>query len=381
MDRWMLASVQSLTKFVREEMTAYRLYTVVPRLLSMIDQLTNWYVRFNRRRLKGENGTKDAVDALNTLYEVLLTLCRLMAPFTPFLTENMYQTLKGYLPENFFEGDSRSVHFVPFPEVREEYFDTVIERAMSRMQTVIELGRVTRERVNISLKTPLLELVVVHPSAEYLDDVRTLSNYITEELNLRNLVLTSDEDAYGIKYRAVADFKSLGTKLRKDMPRVRNALPGIASADVKAAQSAGTLVVDGITLEAEDFNVVRFFDALTLKDVSKKYEEANDREVVVLLDVEIHDELMQEGLAREIVNRVQRLRKKAGLMPVDDVAYHYQIGEDPNGALANLLQTQAEFLVRSLKQELLPLSARTVEPLAEEEHEINDSKFTLILMR
>ncbi|KAJ2433461.1 isoleucine--tRNA ligase, partial [Coemansia sp. RSA 2424] len=88
MDRWVLASVQSLIKFVREEMAAYRLYTVVPRLLEMIDQLTNWYVRFNRRRLKGENGAEDTVSALNTLYEVLLTMCRLMAPFTPFLTEN-----------------------------------------------------------------------------------------------------------------------------------------------------------------------------------------------------------------------------------------------------------------------------------------------------
>ncbi|KAJ2013960.1 isoleucine--tRNA ligase [Coemansia sp. S680] len=381
MDRWMLASVQSLTKFVREEMAAYRLYTVVPRLLAMIDQLTNWYVRFNRRRLKGENGTEDAVDALNTLYEVLLTMCRLMAPFTPFLTENMYQSLKVYLPENFFEGDSRSVHFVPFPEVREEYFDTVIERAMSRMQTVIELGRITRERVNISLKTPLLELVVVHPSAEYLDDVRTLSNYITEELNVRSLVLTSDEDVYGIKYRAEADFKKLGTKLRKDMPRVKNALPSIPSVDIKAAQTTGSLLVDGITLETEDFNIVRFFDALSLKDESKKYEEANDREVIVLMDVEIHNELMQEGVARDIVNRVQRLRKKAGLSPVDDVVYHYQIGEDPNGVLASLFQTQAEFLLRSLKQNILPMSVRTVEPLAEEEHDINESKLTLILMR
>ncbi|KAJ2402790.1 isoleucine--tRNA ligase [Coemansia sp. RSA 2530] len=347
----------------------------------MIDQLTNWYVRFNRRRLKGENGTEDAVNALNTLYEVLLTLSRLMAPFTPFLTENMYQSLKGYLPENFFEGDSRSVHFVPFPEVREEYFDTVIERAMSRMQTVIELGRINRERVNISLKTPLLELVVVHPSAEYLDDLRTLSNYITEELNLRNLVLTSDEDAYGIKYRAVADYKKLGTKLRKELPRVKNALPNISSADVKAAQTAGTLLVDGVTLDGDDFNIVRFFDALSLKDESKKYEEANDREVIVLLDVEIHEELMQEGMARDVVNRVQRLRKKAGLTPVDDVAYHYQIGEDPNGALASLFQKQADFLLRSLKQELLPMPVKIAEPLAEEEHEINDCKFTLILLR
>ncbi|KAJ2853221.1 isoleucine--tRNA ligase, partial [Coemansia asiatica] len=311
MDRWMLASVQSLTKFVHEEMSAYRLYTVVPRLLEMIDQLTNWYVRFNRKRLKGEGGIEDTVHALNTLFEVLLTMCRLMAPFTPFLTENMYQTLKAHLPENFFEGDSRSLHFVPFPEVREEYFNPEIERAMSRMQAVIELGRVIRERNNIALKMPLLELVVVHSDPQYLDDVRGLSTYITEQLNLRNLVLTSDEDTYGIKYRAEADFKKLGIKLRKDMPRVKKALPDVPSSAIKEAQTTGSLLVDGITLGADDINIVRFFDKLSLADKSKKYDEATDKSVVVLLDTEIHDELYHEGLAREVINRVQRLRKKA----------------------------------------------------------------------
>ncbi|KAJ2122784.1 isoleucine--tRNA ligase, partial [Coemansia sp. RSA 788] len=319
MDRWMLASVQSLIQFVREEMSAYRLYTVVPRLLDMIEQLTNWYVRFNRKRLKGDNGVEDATHALNTLYEVLLTMCRLMAPFTPFITETMYQTLKEYLPAGFFEGDSRSLHFVPFPEVREEYFNTDIERAMSRMQAVIELGRVIRERNNISLKNPLLELVVIHPSAEYLNDVRGLSSYIVEELNLRKLDLTSDEEKYGIKYRAEADFKKLGAKLRKDMPRVKKALPDIPSAEIKAVQSGGSLTVDGITLAADDFNVVRFFDALSLEEKSRKFEEATDRDTLVLLDTELYEELQQEGVAREVINRVQRLRKKAGLKPVDDI--------------------------------------------------------------
>ncbi|KAJ2615173.1 isoleucine--tRNA ligase [Coemansia sp. RSA 1365] len=381
MDRWMLASVQSLIQFVREEMTAYRLYTVVPRLLGMIDQLTNWYVRFNRRRLKGESGTADATHALNTLYEVLLTMCRLMAPFTPFITESMYQSLKTYLPLDFFEGDARSLHFVSFPDVREEYFDPEIERAMSRMQAVIELGRVARERNNVSLKTPLAELVVVHPNPEYLDDVRGLSSYVTEELNLRSLVLTADEAAYGIKYRAEADFKRLGAKLRNDMPRVKKALPDVPSADIKAAQTSGSLLVDGITLGADDINIVRFFDALSLATPGKKYEEATDKDVLVLLDVEVHPELMQEGLAREVVNRVQRLRKKAGLQPVDDVTYYYQIAQDPSDVLATVLQSQAEFLQRTLKQPLLTMAEKTADAFVEEEQEVNDSRFVLAFVR
>ncbi|KAJ2805982.1 isoleucine--tRNA ligase [Coemansia guatemalensis] len=381
MDRWMLASVQSLIQFVHEEMTAYRLYTVVPRLLGMIDQLTNWYVRFNRLRLKGKNGAADTTHALNTLFEVLLTMCRLMAPFTPFITESMYQSLKTYLPPGFFEGDARSLHFVSFPDVRKEYFDPEIERAMSRMQAVIELGRIARERNNISLKTPLAELVVVHPSAEYLDDVRGLSSYITEELNLRSLVLTSDEAAYGIKYRAEADFKRLGAKLRKDMPRVKKALPDVPSADIKAAQTSGTLLVDGITLGAEDINIVRFFDALSLANPGKKYEEVTDKDVLVLLDIELHPELIQEGLAREVVNRVQRLRKKVGLQPVDEVTYYYQISHDPSDVLATVLQAQAEFLQRTLQQPILAMAEKTADAFVEEEQEVNDSRFVLAFVR
>lgn len=380
MDRWMLASVQSLIEFVRTEMEAYRLYTVVPRLLKMIDQLTNWYVRFNRKRLKGENGKEDAVMALNTLFEVLLTMCRLMAPFTPFVTENMYQQLKSYLPQGFFEGDSRSLHFVLFPEVRQEYFDPIIERAMARMQSVIELGRVARERKTLSLKQPLSELVVIHPSAEYLEDVRGLSKYIVEELNVWNLITTSDEDAYGIKYRAEADFKKLGTKLRQDMPKVKKALPDLTSDTIKqAAQSGSNLVVGGITLEADDINIVRYFDSLSLKESSNQYEEATDKDVVILLDVAVNDDLLQAGMAREFVNRVQRLRKKANLIAVDDVVYRHKITEDPQNALAEMLKAHAKYLKTMLKQDLFDYPADGA--FIEEEQEINGSKFMLAFVR
>ncbi|KAI9501839.1 isoleucyl-tRNA synthetase [Coemansia spiralis] len=381
MDCWMLASVQTLIQFVRNEMEVYRLYTVVPRLLEMIDQLTNWYIRFNRRRLKGDTGVEDAMHALNTLFEILLTLSRLMAPFTPFIAESMYQTLKEYLPKNYFEGDSRSLHFVPFPEVRQEYFNKDIERAMSRMQTVIELGRVIRDRKTISLKKPLAELVVVHPDAEYLEDVRGLTTYITEELNLRNLVLTSDEAMYGIKYRAEADFKKLGTKLRKDMPRVKNALPNVPSSEIKAAQQSGSLLVDGIALSAEDINIVRVFDALSLKETDGEYEEATDKDVVVLLDTKLHPELIEEGIAREIINRIQRLRKKAGLMPVDDIKYYVEVIEDTNGVLTGVLKSQTETFQRYLKQDIIPMSDKKAAAFIEEEQELDDGKFTLSFVR
>ncbi|KAJ1735581.1 isoleucine--tRNA ligase [Coemansia sp. Benny D160-2] len=381
MDRWMLASIQSLILFVRNEMEVYRLYTVVPRLLEMIDQLTNWYIRFNRKRLKGDAGIEDAVHSLNTLFEILLTLSRLMAPFTPFIAESMYQTLKAYLPKDFFEGDSRSLHFVPFPEVREEYFDAEIERAMARMQAVIELGRVIRDRKTISLKKPLAELIVIHPSAEYLDDIRGLSTYITEELNLRNLVLTSEEETYGIKYRAEADFRKLGTKLRKDMPRVKKALPSIPSSEIKSAQTTGSLLVDGIPLSAEDINIVRFFDNMSLESGDSEYEEATNKGVLILLDTKLRADLIEEGVAREVINRIQRLRKKAGLVAVDDIKYYLDVTEDPEGVLAKALKTHTDLFQRVLKQDILSAADKLEEAFIEEIQEVDDSKFMLSFVR
>lgn len=169
MDRWLLASIQSLIKFIHEEMTGYRLYTVVPRLLHFIDDLTNWYIRFNRRRIKGyaSEDVEDTQKGLNTLVEALLTLSRAMAPFTPYLADGIYQRIKVYFKQEDLEKiainpknvDLRSVHFLSYPSVRQELFDEKIEVAVARMQKVIDMARNIREKKMISLKTPLNELV------------------------------------------------------------------------------------------------------------------------------------------------------------------------------------------------------------------------------
>ena len=135
MDHWILAATHSLIKFVMEEMAAYRLYTVVPRLVKLIDDLTNWYVRLNRRRLKGENGVTNCLASLQTLFEVLMLLTRMMSPFTPFLTEYFWQNLRRAMPGGSDDAnadaskqDTRSVHFMMFPQPTQSYFDTDIVR-------------------------------------------------------------------------------------------------------------------------------------------------------------------------------------------------------------------------------------------------------------
>jgi len=327
MDRWILASCQSLLVFVNEEMAAYRLYTVVPRLLSLIDNTTNWYIRFNRKRLKGELGIKDTQHALNTLFEVLYTLTRGLAPFTPFLTDNIYQRLVPHIPTSLQGEDPRSVHFLAFPEVREELFDEEVERRVGRMQRVIELARISRERRAIGLKQPLKTLIVIHPDPVYLEDVRSLDSYICEELNVHDLVLSSDEAKYNVQYSLTADWPTLGKKLKKDAQKVKKALRSLTSDEVRKFVEEKSMTVDGIKLDEEDLLVKR---GLKDDETSKHLETNTDDDVLIILDATLYPELAQEGLAREVINRVQRLRKKAGLVPTDDVKMEYKVRSDPD---------------------------------------------------
>ncbi|OQV24382.1 Isoleucine--tRNA ligase, cytoplasmic [Hypsibius exemplaris] len=153
MDRWILSFTQSLLQFVKDEMQAYRLYTVVPRLIKFVDLLTNWYVRSNRKRLRGSGGIEDCRKALETLFTVLFSMVRMMAPFTPFLAELLYQNLKDINKSDSTEPRAdQSVHYLMFPDPRFDLVDVNIERAVARMQTVVELGRQARERRTLPIK-------------------------------------------------------------------------------------------------------------------------------------------------------------------------------------------------------------------------------------
>ncbi|KAH8892507.1 hypothetical protein GQ53DRAFT_746049 [Thozetella sp. PMI_491] len=389
MDKWILASCQSLLQFVNEEMKSYRLYTVVPRLLKLIDFTTNWYIRFNRKRLKGENGLEDTTHALNTLFEVLYTMCRGLAPFTPFLTDTIYQRLLPHIPKELQGEDTRSVHFLPFPEVRSELFNPEIERQVGRMQTVIELVRYSREKKAIGVKQPLKTLVVIHRDQQYLDDVKSLESYIQEELNVRDLVLTSDEDKYNVQYSITADWPVLGKKLKKDMARVKKALPNVTSEQAKGYMLNKTIVLDGITLEEGDLVVKR---GLKEDGTSQSIETNTDNDVLTLLDTEIYPGLAEEGIARQIINRVQKLRKSAGLEPIDDIKMEYKVLSDPdNIGLAKVLDTHTAAFVKALRRPLDKHEVTQVEGeipaekqegvIAEEEQEIQKATFLLRLLK
>lgn len=349
MDRWIISCIQSLVSFVKEEMEAYRLYTVVPRLVKFVDLLTNWYVRSNRRRIKGENGIDDCELALQTLFSVLMTLIQLMSPFTPFLTEHIYQNLKRLIPDENSKEDA-SIHYLMLPEVKRKLVNIQIEKAVSRMQTVIELGRVIRDRKTLPNKYPLQEVVIIHKSNEYLDDVKSLEKYVMEELNVRKITLSDDKDRYGVTLKAQPDHMLLGKRLKGAFKEVSAAIQKLTVEQIERFIETGSIEVCGFKLEQGELRLIYQFE--TLPGVPAKYEAHSDNDVMVLLDVTPDQTLLDEGVAREIVNRIQKLRKKAKLVPTDDVTVYYDVSTSPS--LQKIATSHSDFIQSLIRSPLLP---------------------------
>lgn len=230
-------------------------------------------------------------------------------------------------------------------------------------------------------------LVVIHHDQQYLDDIKSLESYITSELNVRDLILSSDEDKYGVEYKAVADWPVLGKKLKKDLPKVKQALTKLTSAEVKKFVQDKEIIVGGIKLIDEDLNVVR---ELGESESSKEMETNTDNDVLIILDTALHKELQDEGIAREIVNRVQRLRKKAGLVATDDVIMEYRVLKD-FGGLGRVFMEHTDTFEKALRR---PLDKATIthvngpnpgedmdKIIMEEEQEIGEATFLLRLLK
>uniref|UniRef100_A0A3Q2QRD1 Isoleucine--tRNA ligase, cytoplasmic n=2 Tax=Fundulus heteroclitus TaxID=8078 RepID=A0A3Q2QRD1_FUNHE len=380
MDKWIQSFTQSLIQFFKAEMDAYRLYTVVPRLVKFVDMLTNWYVRTNRRRLKGESGTEDCLWALETLFSVLFSMCRLMAPFTPFITEMMYQNLRHLVdPASVEEKDSNSIHYLMLPQVRDNLIDKRIESAVSQMQSVIELGRVIRDRKTLPVKYPLKEVVVIHQDPEALKDIQSLQKYILEELNVRQLTLSTDKDKYGIRLRAEPDHMVLGKRLKGAFKAVTASIKELTSEQLEAFQKSGSIMVDGHELHEEDLRLMYTFDQTS--GSAAQYEAHSDAQVLVLLDVTPDQSMVDEGVAREVINRIQKLRKKAHLVPSDEICVYYRC--QPEGEyLATVIEAHKDFILATIKAPLLPFPVpKTSSVIIEEKTQLKGSDLELTLVK
>jgi len=214
-----------------------------------------------------------------------------------------------------------------------------------------------------------------------LADAKGLQRYIQSELNIRDVVFTSDEKLAGVRYRAVADWAVLGKKLRKDIGRVKAALPNVSSDEVRSYVQTGKLTVDGIELVAGDLAVQRYIELPEQVEGQTQFATNTDNVVVVRLDVQAHAELQNEWLARELINRIQKLRKRAGLQATDDIDVFYAFEADEGAELVQAMGEYAEVIQKTVRSVPADVTERKVtqKVLIEEEQEVADVKFVLSL--
>ena len=372
-DKWIVSSLQTLVAFVHVEMEAYRLYTVIPELVRFIDSLSKWYVRFNKNRLKGDNGVEQCVFALQALFEVLYKLCILMAPFCPFLVESMYQNLRQVLPEN---ERHESVHYCPMLEVNEDARDVVVERRVRNLQEVIELSRTARAAAPFSLRIPAPELIVVLQSAQDLADVQGLSDYIQSDLNVKSLSLSNEMGAF-IALSASANRKALGSRLKGQIGVVCDAVSKMTHAQVTEFLQVGFVEFFGHRLEKVDIEILYNFTGDSVKYASSTSSSGN---MLAIVDKQLTKECEQEGLAREFMSRVQKLRKSSGISYEDKIVVHYKAtGDMPK--LGQTLVDFLQFIQTGIRVDVKPHDDGHYSVVATEEIEVFDEKLTIYLVK
>lgn len=342
LDRWLLSRMQTLKQRVATEMEGYRLYNVVPALLEFIEELTNWYIRLNRARFWGSEINADKIAAFSALYDTLLELSAVMAPFTPFLADYLYQQLASFGGQ---QPSPVSVHLCDYPEPDPALVDPELEAAVDLMQQIVLLGRQRREEVRIGLRTPLRRLTVVHRDMALLDKLRGLEGYVRSELNVHEVHYDTDESRY-LTISAKPNFPLLGKRLGKRMKSFQQRINALTADDIQSLLATGSVVLDGETFSDQEIVVQQ--SAVAGSSV------VSNRKVAVDLDTELDAELIQERYAREINNRVQRARKDTGLNVVDRI--HLWLDGDPELLAAAAVhggQLASELLARSVEIGLL----------------------------
>lgn len=347
MDRWIAASNQLLIKFVREEMEAYRLYTVVPRLLGFLEGLTNTFIRLNRDRMRGDDGPEEALTSLCTLYEVLLNITVLMAPLTPFITELIYQNLARALPEGHAM-KAKSVHFVMIPDPDLEMLDEKIVTAIKRMSAVLEFGRLSRERKKVGVKMPLKKMTIMNPDQEFMSDMKILQSYIKEELNVLEVVYSTDTSIMLLS--GVLNFPVLGKKVGKDMKAVKEATDKLTQAELRGFEATGEITIAGYKFTTGEIELQR-----RVKDLGDpNLDVSGDNDTIVIMDFTYEEALAEIAVTREIKNRVQKARKDAKLQQDDPVDMYAEVvqGQEGTASLEKVLKEKRADINKLLRRPL-----------------------------
>jgi len=366
LDRWILSRLQSVTRAVAVDLEALHLTRAAKTAGTFVmDDVSNWYVRLSRRRFwKGEM-TPDKRAAFSTLYTVLESSLRLLAPFIPFTTEEIYRGLVAH------HDQAASVHLQDFPSVAEDQIDTELEKVMAAAQAVVGLGRSLRQVASLKTRQPLGRLVMhaVDDRVALLMADPQLQGYIAEELNVKEIGTVDDPREVAV-LSAKANFRALGPRFGQQAPLAAQAITAMTPEQIMALRETGQvqLVVDGARAE------FTFEEVMVSESGVAPFVAGGTGDLTVALDTTLTDALRQEGLCREIVNKVQNLRKKSGLAVSDRIKLRI---EGPETVLAAVLH----FNERIVSETLAETVAGNVDLPYKDSFEIDDQEISIALER
>ncbi|MBZ9684954.1 isoleucine--tRNA ligase [Clostridium estertheticum] len=306
MDKWMMSKLNSLVKSTDDHLTNYRITQGALELEAFVDELSNWYVRRNRSRYWVESLTDDKIGAYMTLYRVITTFAKIAAPFIPFVTEELYQNLVVTFDKNAPE----SVHLCAWPEYREDLVDSLLEEEMDKAYKTVKLGRSARNAANIKNRQPLAKMRVSLGSLpEYYGDI------VKEELNIKEVELGADLSKY-VKFEIKPNLPVLGKPYGKFIPGIKKAIGAMNQMELAQTINNGgvvTIEVNGTEIELNSERLLVTMQGL------EGYAFAGEGEMGVVLDTNITEELKEEGNVREILSKIQNMRKESGFEVADKI--------------------------------------------------------------
>ena len=326
MDKWLLSKLNSVVKSVDDNLANYRIPEAARALQDFVDEMSNWYVRRCRERFWQQGMSDDKISAYMTLYTALVTISKTAAPMIPFMTEDIYRNLVCSIDKSAPE----SVHLCLFPEVDEKLIDKKLENDMEEALNIVVLGRAARNGSNMKNRQPLAKMFVKAESelSEYFVKI------IEDELNIKSVVFSDDVTSF-MSYSFKPQLKTLGPKYGKQLNEIRTYLAEIDGSAAKAElDETGKLV---LKLPSGDISVTE--DDLLI-DIKQKdgFFSMTDNGITVALDINLTDELVEEGFVREIISKVQTMRKDAGFEVMD----HIEISSTGNEKIAKLISDNAD---------------------------------------
>jgi isoleucyl-tRNA synthetase len=306
-DRWILSRLQKLILSVETGMDKYELSAAVHPFTAFVDELTNWYIRRCRPRFWADEDSQDRREAFSTLYRVIKGLVKVAAPFVPFIADTIYQELRK-------DSEPESVHLCDFPTSEKQWIDDTLELEMASVRSAVSMGHALRKEHSLKVRQPLASAHLVSSDAEVLAALKRQENLIKDELNVKTIEFHTDESAF-VQVSAKPNYPVMGRKVGKLMKAIKAPIENLSLEEIDTLASGGSITLDlgtdQVAITSEDVEIVR--------NVKEGVVAASEGAITITLDRELTEELLVEGLARELVNKLNTMRREGGFEVQDRI--------------------------------------------------------------